>query len=109
MSQKQSEPTMYIKVVAANIGLFGMIEVANGQEFTVTQDTEEQNRDPLRARLKEILSEEALPLCVPVAVGAMSGVVYYKRGESLYPYAVASEFNYERISNLVVRGEVVES
>lgn len=100
---------MHIKVVAANIGLFGMIEVSEQQKFTVTQDTEVQNRQPLKARLRGILREEALPLCVPVPAGAMSGVVYCRWGDSLYPYAVASELRSEKISNLVVRGEVVES
>ncbi len=109
MNQKKPQPAMYIKVVAAHIGLFGMIEVGEGQEFTVTLDTEEQNREPLKARLNEILSEEALPLCVPMPVGAMAGVAYYERGESLYPHAVASELSHKKICHLVVRGEVVEA
>ena len=57
----------------------------------------------------KILSEEALPLCVPMPYGSVSGVAYYEKGDSLYPQAVASEFSCEPVCNLVVRGEVVES
>lgn len=103
---------MIIKIIAANFGLLGTIEVTEKQEFSVEKVTEEAYRRPLEQRLEKILQEPCLPL-YPPAPRFVSAVAYYKKGDPLYPLAVAEEFgdrmfsDHKRILDFTVWAEVV--
>ena len=99
---------MDIKLIASGIGLVGVINVVQNRGFTVADDrTDEDLREPIKKCLKGIISQKRLPLWVPSISNNVSAVAYYKKGDALYPYAVADEFSRNRISNLILRGEVV--